>query len=140
MADITVTPALVNTPNTFESVRGVLDEAATPGDAVYRTATGWAKARSNALGTAHARGIVVSDNFGSVAFAAGQTVDIIRDGKVAGFSGMTPGGVVYVSAATAGKLDQTLPASTNYNSIIGYALDATTLMVEPQATRPTVIS
>lgn len=140
MADITVTPALVNTPNEFKSVRGVLDEAVNAGDVVYRTATGWSKARSNALATAHARGIVVSDNFGSTSFAAGQTVDIVVDGKVSGFSGMTPGGVVYVSAATAGKLDQTLPASTNYNCVAGYAFDANTVMVGPQAVRPTVIS
>lgn len=143
MAAITVTPASVDTPNTFESVRGVLGVACTPGDAVYLDgANGWKKALADAVAAAAAkcRGVVVSDQYGSVSFAVGQTVDIVTRGKVSGFASMTPGANVYVSAATAGKLDQTAPDTTGHLPfVVGWAESADTLFVDPQSADPIAV-
>ena len=115
MAEIPVTPASVDTPNTFEVVRGALGVAAVPGDWVYLDgANGWKLALADAAATAKARGVVVSDQFGSIAFVAGQTVDIVTRGKVNGFAGLTPGGEVFISPDTAGKGDQSAPTTAPF--------------------------
>lgn len=138
MAEITVVAANVDTPRLEQChvERGTLAAAAAPGDWVYLGASGFSPALADALETSHARGMVVSDGFGSTAFAAGQVVDIVVRGRVNGFTGMTPGGVVYVSPDTAGAGDQTIPDVGEFPCIGGYAWDATTIMVEPQTAIP----
>lgn len=144
MADISATPKSVDTPNAFVSVRGVLGEACEPGDVVYLDgANGWKKALADgaAPATAKARGVVVSDQYGSITFAAGQTVDIVTEGKVSGFSGLTPGGNVYVSAATAGAMDQTAPATAgNIPFVMGWAESVDVVYVNPQSADPIAVA
>lgn len=143
MSDISVTPSAVDTPNAFESIRGALGEACAPGDVVYLDGINdWKKALADGAipATAKGRGVVVSDQYGSVSFAAGQTVDIVTRGKVTGFSGLTPGGNVYVSAATAGKMDQTAPSTTgNLPFVMGWAESADTIFVDPQSADPIAV-
>lgn len=67
--------------------------------------------------------------------AAGTGAIMVRPGTViTGFSGLTPGGSVYLSTATAGAVTQTGPTGTTGQvyRIIGKALDATTLYFNPQ--------
>lgn len=140
MADITVTASKVRLPNETEviKIRGRLGAAATPGQAVYLDGTnGWKPADADAEASAMARGIVLSDNFGSTSFESGQMVDIVVFGRVTGFSGMTPGLNAYVST-TAGAMDQTAPAAAgDYPFAVGWAESAETIFVAPQTAVPT---
>lgn len=139
MADVTVTPAKVRPLNGAVVRRGSAGATLTPGQAVYLDgANGWKLADADALASAQARGVVVSDGNGGVSFASGQTVDIVTHGPVEGFSSLTPGGAAFVST-TAGALDQTAPAASgDYPFSIGYAEQATVLYVAPQSHVPTV--
>lgn len=141
MAEITVTAANVDTPNHFESIRGTLGAAVAPGDWVYLDGNnGWKPAIGTSAAAAHARGMVVSDGFGSTSFAAGQVVDIVTRGKVSGFSGMTPGGAVYVSPDTAGRGDQSAPTIGEYLCYGGYAVEAGVIYVNPQIQIPAQVA
>lgn len=143
MAEITVVAANVDTPRPEACLieRGVLGAAAVPGDWVYLDGNnGWKPAIGTSAAAAHAHGMVVSDGFGSEAFASGQAVDIVTQGRVNGFSGMTPGGAVYVSPDTAGAGDQSAPTTGEYLCYAGYAWDAETIMVDPQIEIPAVVS
>lgn len=139
MADVTVTAANVRKLEGAVSRRGVAGATLTPGQFVYLDGTnGWKLGDADALASAQARGIVVSDGNGSVSFASGQTVDIVVHGPVAGFSSMTPGGAGFVST-TAGAMDQTAPATTgDYPFAVGYAESASIFFVAPQSHVPTV--
>ena len=54
--------------------------------------------------------------------------------------GLTPHSTYYISPATAGKLTKTLPTNPNYIAPVGFALNATTLMIQipgnPQQASP----
>lgn len=139
MADVSKTAADIRPLNGAVVRRGLLGEAAVPGDLVYLDGNnGWKLADADALASAQARGMVVSDGNGSTSFAIGATVDIVMEGAVEGFSGMTPGGNGYVST-TAGAFDQTAPASAgDYPFAAGFAESATVFYVRPQSTLPVV--
>lgn len=139
MADIVATPANVR-PLTGAIVRrGALGLAATPGMSVYLDgANGWKPTDADALASAQGRGVVVSDNVGSLAFVAGQTVDIVVHGPVTGYAGMTPGGVAYCSV-NPGLMDQVKPAlQGDFPFVMGFAESASTLFVNPQSVLPVV--
>lgn len=141
MGNISLTASSVKLPNDLEviKIRGVVGATITPGQAVYLDGTnGWKPADGDALASSQGRGIALSDGYGSVSFAVGQTIDIVCIGRVTGFSGMTPGGAVYGSL-TAGALDQTAPPNSgDFIFALGWAESATTLFVYPQITVPTV--
>jgi len=141
MGDITVTPASVHLPNDNEviKIRGIVGATITPGQAVYLDGTsGWKPADADALASAQGRGIALSDAFGSVSFAAGQSIDIVCVGRITGFASMTPGGAVFGSV-NAGKMDQAAPASAgDFKVAIGWAESASTIFVFPQITVPVV--
>lgn len=106
----------------------------TPGQAVYIASDGDVEAADgDAEASALAIGIVVGVGAaGAVSAAAGDRVDVCVFGPVTGFSGMTPGALVYVSV-TAGAMDHTPSATTgDFNFVIGYAESATTIFVSPQ--------
>ena len=85
------------------------------------------------------RGVALSDGAGSTSFAAGTRIDYVTHGPVSGFAGMTPGLPVYIDVA-AGAYTHTKSATTgDFNYIIGYAEDATTLFVAPQIAVPTAV-
>lgn len=113
----------------------------TPGQAVYIASDGDVEAADgDAVDSAQAVGIALSDGAGSTSFAAGTRIDYVTHGPVSGFSGMTPGAAVYASV-TAGALDHT-PSATpgDFNYIIGYAESATVLFVQPSLVIPIAVS
>lgn len=103
MADIALTAAQVEAIDEFgnaEILSGIAEEAITQGQVVYMTTTGTiGVADANAAGKQQARGIALS------AAAAGQAVDYLKRGRVAGFtvSGVNCSAPLYLSD-TAGSL------------------------------------
>lgn len=89
------------------------------GDALYFNGTVWAKAQSNALGTA-AIGIVKS--------ATGSNFILVLLGEVT-TSGLVAGSLYYLDAVTAGVITTTQPSAPNFSQPIGIALSATKLLV-----------
>lgn len=140
MASVTVTVGSVKPGDGAIVRRGLAGETLAPGDAVYLDGTnGWKKGDGDAVASAQCRGIVTSDGFGSTSFASGANVDIVRHGPVLGYSGMTPGGSVFVSN-TAGRIDQTASVTTgDFVFSIGYAETAEVLYVQPQNTVPVAL-
>lgn len=140
MGAISVTAASVKLMNENEviKIRGTVGATVTPGQPVYLDgANGWKPADADAAASGMARGIALSDAWGSTSFASGQVIDIVVYGRVGGFAAMTPGGNVYVSL-TAGSLDQTAPPdSGDFIFAVGWAESATVLFVQPQITVPT---
>lgn len=59
---------------------------------------------------------------------------LVNEGmRVSGFSALTPGAPVYVSAATGGALTQTAPSAVGSCIVpVGYALSATVIVFEPE--------
>ena len=104
MADITVTALDVKPLPGSVIERHTAGGALAVGDFVYMAADGDVEeADASAAGTAYAIGQVVSAPNGALAAVAGDIVDICVLGRVAGFSGMTPNDVLYMSD-TAGAL------------------------------------
>jgi hypothetical protein len=143
MAAITITAADVRPVNASQCIirRFTAGGTLTPGDFVYIASDGDVeRADADDVAQAQTIGVVIADQFGSVSFAAGVTVDVVLFGPIVWGASMTPGGVVYVSP-TAGKGDQTASATTgDFNFVGGRALTATTLLVHPQVTVPTAVS
>lgn len=111
MADLTVTAAQVSPVNEtqYEGRAYMAATAITAGQAVYVTSAGKINlARANAVGTARFVGIALRT------VGAGQVVNVIQRGSVAGFdlSGMAYGATVYLSDATAGALGDTVNSGT----------------------------
>lgn len=106
------------------------------GDAVYVNASDQVlQADANGASEAIARaiGVVVAapNAYGETAIASGQNCSVCVHGIVRGFTGMTPGGQVYVSK-TAGDLTQTAPTTPAYQYPVGYALKTDALFVQPE--------
>jgi len=140
MGLISVTASAVKLPNENEviKIRGLVGATITPGQPVYLDGTnGWKPADGDVAASGLARGIALSDGFGSVSFPVGSTIDIVCYGRISGFASMTPGSNVYVSLTTGG-LDQTAPPdSGDFISAIGWAESASVIFVQPQITVPT---
>jgi hypothetical protein len=102
------------------------------GDAVYIDSNGAAAlADADADASSRVKGIVVAVEGGGTTFAAGDRLDVVTHGPVAGYSGMTPGAFVYAST-TAGDIDSAAPAgsSGDYVHVVGYAESATVIYVD----------
>jgi len=101
------------------------------GDSVYLAADGDVEVTdASSAGTAASIGIVVSvGTFGALTFAAGDRVAVCRHGKVAGFSGATPGSLAYASD-DAGELAD---AAGSTSRVVGRFDSATVLFVNPPA-------
>jgi len=140
MGAITVTAASVKLMNDNEvvKIRGTVGATVTPGQPVYLDgANGWKPADADAAASGMARGVALSDGWGSVSFPSGTVIDIVVYGRVGGFASMTPGGNVYVSL-DAGRLDQTAPPNSgDFIFAIGWAESASVVFVQPQITVPT---
>lgn len=141
MADSTVTPLNVRPLGNAQVRRKTLGGPANAGQAVYLAADGDAEAaRANAVNTAQARGLVISNGNGATGFVAGERVDVVTAGPVTGFSGLTPGGAVFVSKDNAGGVTQAVPTGTgNTVFVLGYAEDAETVYVQPQSGVPVAL-
>lgn len=134
MADVTVTSKDVRPlpgPTPFSLNTG---GAVTVGYAVYVAADGDAEhADADAALSSYAVGICVSAPNGKLAAAAGERIDIAGPGcRVTGFSGLTPGKLMYASV-TAGRIADAAPAgaSGDFVFVIGIAISATTILVMP---------
>lgn len=132
MADLTVTAADVRPLEGAIVRRYPAGGSVNVGDAIYlnggsavQTAAGTAT-----MGSALFHGIVVSAPNGASVAAAGDSVDVVIFGPVAGFSNMTGGALAWVSK-TAGKLADAQAGSGFYNCIAGIAESATVLFVRP---------
>ena len=70
--------------------------------------------------------------FAKNAATAGNPVEIITSGKLAGFTGLTPADFVYADPTMPGKLVQTEPTADNvYIVIAGKAISATEILINP---------
>lgn len=128
MADIAVTAADVRPLPGAEIVRFEAGGTVNLGDAVYVDSSGKVQqADASVAGTAHALGIVVSCPDGKTSAASGQWVDVQVWGRIAGFSGMTPGDVLYTSDTTAKLAD----AAGTVSHKMGKPLTATVLYLRP---------
>ena len=132
MADVTVTSAdvrLLPGPPSFRKTAGAV---LSPGNLVYIAGDGDVEgADADAAASAIAVGVVVSAPGGKTACVEDDTLDIAGPGCiVTGFSGLTPGTLLYASV-NAGAIADTRPAgaSGDYVWICGVALNATTIMV-----------
>ncbi len=104
MADISVTVADVRPLPGAVIERYDAGGALAAGDSVYMASDGDVEeADASAAGTTYVIGVVVSGPEGKTSFAAGDRVDVVTWGRVTGFSGATPGDVLYQSD-TAGAL------------------------------------
>lgn len=134
MADITFASADIRVLPGVPPFRKKAGAAIPVGHAVYVAADGDVEqADADAAASAQAIGIVVSAPNGVTTCADQDMLDIAGPGcRVTGFSGMTPGTLVYAST-TAGRIESARPAgsSSDYAWIIGVALDATTILVMP---------
>jgi hypothetical protein len=98
-------------------------------DAVYLNGSSqWVIADANGSGTYPARGLAVAT------VATGNATTIITRGTVRNDAwNWTPGGTIFLST-TAGGLTQTAPSTTGDKvQVMGYALDADTMAVEPSS-------
>lgn len=128
-ADLTVTAADVRPMAGAKVERFDAGGTLTPGMSVYIASDGDVESTdSDAVGTTWSIGIVVAGADGAVSYSAGDRVDVVVEGPVAGFSSLTPGALGYVSA-TAGSINDT--AGTK-SCIVGYAKTDSVFMVRVQ--------
>ena len=132
MADATVAPIDVRPLVGSLTINRPVGGAMSIGDAAYVAADGdLEQTDAAALATAMGIGVVVSTPRTGVADAiAGDRCDIVTKGPVTGFSGLTPGDLMFASV-NAGKIADAAPAATNFIWVIGIALDETTIIVNP---------
>jgi len=97
------------------------------GDAIGY-ATGWKRALAT-VGTAIQPKLIALESG-----VSGDVIEVSREAVIAGFSGGTVGGLVYLEegAGVGGGYTETAPATTgDVNTIIGYILSATEIYVAP---------
>lgn len=88
-------------------------------------------AKADAIATCENKLGLVAD--ASIATTVAGLILVNEGMRVSGFSGLTPGAPVYVSAATAGALTQTAPSAVGSCIVpVGYALSATVIVFEPE--------
>jgi hypothetical protein len=133
MADVTVTAADVRPLPGAKTRRFALGGAVNPGQAVYIAADGDIEgADADVAAQSRVVGILVSLAHGGLTGAAGDVGDVVVHGPVAGFSGLTPGGLVFASV-NAGAIADAAPAaaSGDFVWVIGHVEKATTVFVNP---------
>jgi len=147
MADLTISRqsiSRVNDPNAFRGVdieEGISVDEGAP--VLLFDEVRFCQA--NALATSNCSGLALSagEKPGSVdiKFAGPMTLRTDQWDNITGqVGGLTPHSTYYISAATAGKLTATPPSNPNYIAPIGFALSATTMMIQipgnPQQASP----
>lgn len=133
-ADLTITARLVK-PLPGAVLRPVqAGGSGNVGDAVALNSSGYAvQADASAESTSDAFGLAVAQGGeGVLTFASGDALSVVVSGPVTGFSGLTPGSRVYLSA-TAGKLADGAPAA-GVVRLVGIALSATDIYIFPALT------
>ena len=132
MAVQTVTPGLVKMLRGSNPIRRRAGGAGNVGDLVVIDANGNVVQGNGAVaGTAKTLGIVIAAAAqAKTDFVSGDMVDVVTYGLVTGFSGMTPGAILYQSN-TAGKVDD---AAGTVTQIVGRAASATEIFINPPMT------
>ena len=108
------------------------------GMAVYLDGSNVAwKAKSDSSAHANAIGIAaIADNFSAeTTIPTGGTVAVVVFGPVQGFTGLVSGEPVWVDS-TAGQMNDTAPTGGAYQYVVGHAIDANTILVDPGTTSP----
>jgi len=139
MADISFTASDVRPLPGYCSRRIESGGTIYTGEGVYIDSAG--DGQSTAAGgslTAAAYGIAVAAEDGGTVAADGYNVDVVYNGAVTGYSSMTPGLPVFVSA-TAGLLTQETPVAGSYVCMIGIAESASIILVNPSYATPLVV-
>jgi hypothetical protein len=135
MADITRTKASVSQVAGPSGYRVAAGEALEAGQVIYIDGTNGAKkADASAAATAKAAGLAIAGSeISAGSIASGDTFDVAGPGAiVGGFSGMTPGDLLYVSD-TAGALAD---AAGTKSKPVARAITATELMVTLEGVDP----
>lgn len=136
MADVTFTAAEISPLREHGAVvlPGRAGGAITVGHLVYLASDGdWERADANvSAAVARAQGIAVASYDGETTIASGDPVSVCVFGPVAGFSGLTPGGNMYISD-TVGRIGD---AVATYDRIVGFAWNASTIFVSIQQNDP----
>jgi hypothetical protein len=131
MADITNAASSVRPLPVYISRRFDAGGSIYAGQPVYIAADGDVEmADAGGTLTGQAIGMMIADNDGGTLAVSGDRVDVILFGPVTGFSSLTPGLKLFVSA-TAGGLTQDVPAVGSLVCDFGIALDASTILVNP---------
>jgi hypothetical protein len=143
MADITNTASGVRVVVGAIVRRFTLTGAVTVGDVVYIDSTGGAQkaSASGLVALSEVRGMVVSvqpasGTLGQTTGVSGDKVDVVMFGPVefAPAANLTPGLPLYVSAVTAGRMDQTKPATVGwFPTIVGFAESTSRVFINPPA-------
>ena len=129
MADITVTAADVRPLHGAVIRRFEAGGTVDIGACVYIAADGDVEEADASSATAlWSIGLAVATPDGGTAASAGEYIDVVTEGPVAGFSSLTPGSLVYVSD-TAGACGT---AAGTKDFIVGYAESATVVYVRPE--------
>lgn len=100
----------------------ILAESCQAGD-VLGYSGGWKRALATVGGVIQARTVALKGGI------AGESIPVSPDPVVTGFSGATPGAVVFAAEGTAyGQITESAPVTSNdANTILGYALSAATV-------------
>ncbi len=131
MADITVTATQVSPLPGAEIEEYNAGGSGDLGDSVYMASDNDVEvADASAAGTAYAIGFVVGISGGKSSFVAGDRLSVLTRGRMKGFSGMTPGDVLYQSDTAGAAAD----AAGTTSHKLGRARSATVLYVNPPIT------
>lgn len=133
MADVTVTAADVRPLPGSVVRRFNAGGSLNAGEAVYIAADGDVEqADANASASSRIIGIVVGGPDGKTSFSAGDRVDVVVFGPVAGFSGLAEEDLLFAST-TAGALADAAPggASGDYIWVAGYPQSPTIAFINP---------
>ena len=130
MADLTITAASVRPLEGCIIRRFTAGEAMTPGQPVYPSGNNTVSlCDASALATNRCIGLVVSNQNGAVSFAAGDPVDVVLFGPVAGFATNLAAGTVVYTDDDAGVLAD---AAGTKDTVVGIGLSTSVLLVRPQ--------
>ena len=138
MATISFTASDVRPLPGYQSRRVESGGTIYTGEGVYidSSGEGQSTAAADSL-TVAAYGLCVATEDGGTVAADGIEMDIVWNGAVTGFSGMTPGLPVFAAAA-AGLLTQDTPDAGSYVCMIGIAESASIILVNPSYATPLV--
>jgi hypothetical protein len=141
MADVTVTAADVKPLPGAVVRRYAADATLYAGNAVYLKSDGEvAQVDADAAASARAIGIAVAGPEGKTTFLAGDALDVVVGGPLAGFSSLTPGGYLFASTTAGAIANAAATASGDYIWAIGYAEAAARMFVQPWTYDIVVIS
>jgi hypothetical protein len=121
---IVCTAANVRPIGKYISCRVVSNATITAGQVVYHNGTGLTQADGDAAGTANCMGIALQGG------SSGDYLDVLIQGRVTGWAGLTAGKIEYVSDE-AGEVVETHGTATFG---VGWAVSTSDIYVNPQKT------